>query len=99
MNLSRPRAASSACRLHGNTITLPDRTELETPKLQDVVLNSPIPSQTVKRAASRRRYVTLALLVTFSLTGVAAHSAAEAVPVPKPALKTQMSASESQRGS
>jgi outer membrane lipoprotein-sorting protein len=66
-------------------------------------LTQQTPSQTTKSVLTRGASLTAALLVAaVSLTGVAAHSEAQAVPVSKPAPKgrdgTQMSASETQRG-
>jgi outer membrane lipoprotein-sorting protein len=65
-------------------------------------LNSPIQSHSVRHAVSRGAGVALTLLVACSLSGVAAHSEAQGLPMPKPApktqSKTQMSASEAQRG-
>ena len=79
---------------------MPARSGIETPKLQDVVLNRHIQLQSVSRTASRGKGVTLALLIGFCLSGVAAHSEPQTVPIPRSAPKsqpkTQLSASESQ---
>jgi len=63
-------------------------------------LNRHIQLQSVSRTASRGKGVTLALLIGFCLSGVAAHSEPQTVPIPRSAPKsqpkTQLSASESQ---